>query len=213
MKQPVIFVVLGAWLLAVPRVWAGSEATPKQSTPPADLGKLRDITGVERVPEPPPEAPWPIWPWLVPAALGVSALLAWLWQRRRRRATPPPPADQWALAEIQRIAGLGLAGNGEVERYHTLLSDVVRRYLELRFQLPASRQTTPEFLQTMAASGLLAPAQQALLSGFLERCDLAKFARAGFSVDECRQAAAMACAFVEQTAPGRPMTAEPGRVG
>ncbi len=210
MKQPVLALIV-LCLLAAPRVWAEPEAAPPSSTAPADLGKLRDITGVEQVPAPPPAPPWPIWPWLIPACLLTGGLLLWLW--RRRREAPSPPADQWALAEIQRVEGLELAGNGEVERYHTLLSDVVRRYLELRFHLPASRQTTPEFLQAMTASGLLAPAQQALLGGFLERCDLAKFARAGFSTEECRQAATTARAFVEQTAPGRPATAEPGRVG
>jgi hypothetical protein len=207
MKQLVLSLMIVCLLGAAP------ETAPNPATAPVDLGKLRDITGVEQVPEPPPEPPWPIWPWLVPPVLLVGGLLVWLIRRRRRREAPALPADQWALTEIQRIEGLELAGNGEVERYHTLLSDVVRRYLERRFHLPASRQTTPEFLRTMAASGLLTPAHQGLLGGFLERCDLAKFARAGFSPEECRQAAATARAFVEQTAPGKPTTAEPGRVG
>lgn len=211
MKQIGIFLSI-VCLLGLPRAWAGQETAPMPGAAPADLGKLRDITGVEQVPEPPPEPPWPIWLWLLPAGLLVGGLLVWLW-RSRRRHEPPPPADQWALAEITRIEGLGLSANGDVERYHTLLSDVVRRYLELRFQLPASQQTTPEFLQATATSGLLAPEQQALLGGFLERCDLAKFARAGFSADECREAVGMARNFVEQTAGGEPATAEPGRVG
>ncbi len=212
MKQIGVFLFL-LCLAAIPRVWAGPETAPKSGTAPADLGKLRDITGVEQVPEPPPEPAWPVWPWLVPVFVLAGGLLVWLWRRRRRREVPPPPAGQWALAEIERIEGLGLTANGEVERYHTLLSDVVRRYLELRFQLPASQQTTPEFLQATATSGLLAPGQQALLGGFLERCDLAKFARAGFSADECRQVAGMARTFVEQTTASKPATAEPGRVG
>jgi hypothetical protein len=198
MKQIGVFLFI-LCVPAVPRVWAGQEAAPQPGATLADLGKLRDITGVEQVPEPPPEPPWPVWLWLVPAWLLAGGLPVWLWRRRRREA-PPPPADQWALAEIKRIEGLRLSGNGDVERYHTLLSDVVRRYLELRFQLPASQQTTPEFLQATAASGLLAPEQQALLGGFLERCDLAKFARAGFSADECRQAAETARTFVQETA-------------
>lgn len=195
MKQIGVF-LFTLCFAAAPRAWAEPETKP--GTAPADLGKLRDITGVEQVPEPPPEPPWPLWPWLVPVPLLGGGLLLWLW-RRRRREVPPPPAHQWALAEIERIEGLGLTGNGAVERYHTLLSDVVRRYLELRFQLPASQQTTPEFLQTMAASGRLAPEQQALLGGFLERCDLAKFARAGFSADECRQAAETARTLIRET--------------
>jgi hypothetical protein len=118
------------------------------------------------------------------------------------------PPDRWALAELDRIDGLGLPEAGDVERYHTLLSDVVRGYLERRYRLPASRQTTPEFLKAVAAAGLLTPARQAVLGGFLERCDLAKFARAGYSADECRAAAAMARELVEQSAPPRAQEAQ-----
>src|SRR5262249_20238867 len=89
---------------------------------------------------------------------------------------------------------------GAAERYHTLLSDVVRGYLEKRFEVLASRQTTPEFLEAMRGSPQLTAPQQDLLREFLRRCDLAKFARANPSPEECRAAAAMARDFVEQTA-------------
>jgi DnaJ-domain-containing protein 1 len=90
---------------------------------------------------------------------------------------------------------------GEVERYHTLTSDVVRAYLERRFSLPASHQTTAEFLDTMRRSPQLKPAQQRLLREFLERCDMAKFARAAPPPEECRQVAEMARCIVRETTP------------
>jgi hypothetical protein len=87
----------------------------------------------------------------------------------------------------------------------------MRRYLELRFRLPASHQTTPEFLTTLSGANLLDPAQQRILRDFLERCDLAKFARAGYSPLECQAAARMARDLVEQTAGnGEPATTRNG---
>ncbi|HMF12209.1 MAG TPA: hypothetical protein VKE94_07880, partial [Gemmataceae bacterium] len=85
-----------------------------------------------------------------------------------------------------------------------LVSDTIRRYLELRFRLRAPRQTTAEFLEAMRQSPNLNADQRTLLRDFLERCDLAKFARAEYSVEECKATAAMARSFVDQTKPAPP---------
>jgi hypothetical protein len=80
-----------------------------------------------------------------------------------------------------------------------MLSNVVRRYLEKRFALPARRQTTPEFLQTMQNAPQLSADQQALVRSFLERCDLAKFANAQATAEECAVAADMVAKLLEET--------------
>jgi hypothetical protein len=94
---------------------------------------------------------------------------------------------------------LELPAAGEFDRYYTRLSDLMRRYLELRFGFHAPEQTTAEFLESARQSPLLTAEQQAVLRPFLERCDLVKFAGIGSTVEECRSAAAMARSFVEQT--------------
>jgi hypothetical protein len=53
----------------------------------------------------------------------------------------------------------------------------------------------------MRRSPQLTPPQQGLLREFLERCDMAKFARAAPPPDECRAVAAMARSFVQETTP------------
>jgi Domain of unknown function (DUF4381) len=171
------------------RVWV-----PKPS-----LAQMRPNTPPEEVP---PASSWyqPL-AWigigLVLAALG---LVVWeLVRRRFRRAVPLTP-DAWALRELDTLAALDLPQGGEVERFTTLLSDVARRYLELRFRLPATRQTTVEFLETMQKSPHLTVSQQVLLREFLHLCDLAKFARAELSVDNCRNLTAEARSFVQQSA-------------
>ena len=104
-------------------------------------------------------------------------------------APKPLPPEQRALQELAR---LDASATADPAAYHTALSDVVRRYLAERFGLPATRQTTAEFLETVRRSGRLSAEQQALLRDFLERCDLAKFAPVGASAEECREAAALA---------------------
>jgi hypothetical protein len=133
----------------------------------------------------------------------VAGLVAGGWELRRRLAGPPRPLTphEWAARELARIEALGLPAAGEVERFHTLVSDLVRFYLERRFQLPASHQTTAEFLETMRRAPQLTAAQQGLLRDFLGRCDMAKFARAAPSAEECAAVAGMARSFVEETTP------------
>ncbi len=166
----------------------------------ASLSEMRPGTGPEAVP--------PAWSWRqslawVLPALVLAVLLLVLAEvvRRRVRRTRLLTPDAWALRELRQIAGLDLEAGGAVERFPVLVSDVVRRYLELRFHLHAPRQTTAEFLAAMQQAPQLGPGQQELLREFLQRCDLAKFARATLSVEECRELAEAARTFVEQTTP------------
>ena len=159
------------------------------------LKTMRDAPPPEFVPPPPLIPAW--LPWLVGAVAAPLLLAAgWLVSRRRPRPGKPPPPDQWALQELGR---LDASPPSDPAAFHTALSDVVRRYLAERFGLPATRQTTAEFLETVRRSGRLSAEQQRLLAEFLERCDLAKFAPVGASADECGEAAALARAFVERT--------------
>ena len=125
---------------------------------------------------------------------------------RRKRPQRQPTLREWAQGELDRIERLNLPEGGEVHEFHTLLSDTVRRYLEVRFELPASRQTTAEFLGKMKADPHLTPPQQELLGEFLRRCDLVKFARVLPSREECGEVATMARRLVQELAqqPGGP---------
>lgn len=171
-----------------------------QADEPGDLSRLRGITGIEEVPAAPLAPRWPYWLALSLVISTGLVVAGWKVARRRGRAAAPPlPPDLWALAELDRLEAMKLPEAGAVERFHTLLSDVVRSYLERRFDMRAPRQTTIEFLETMRQSPQLTATQQELLRAFLSRCDLAKFARAMPSAEECGATAAMARRFVEQT--------------
>jgi hypothetical protein len=162
-------------------------------------------------PLPPLPPPWAR-RWLVPLAWGAGGLVLLLaggWALSRRRAAPAPPLPPHRRA----LAGLGrldpAAGPGE---YHTQLSHLLRRYLAERYGLRAPQQTAAEFLAAAAGVPELPPAARELLRECVARCDLAQFARAALSPEECRRSAALARAFVEQTAPDAP-AAPPGKAG
>jgi hypothetical protein len=152
------------------------------------------------VPPPPPARQW----WLLGAGLALGVLIlvaAGVAVRHRRSAPSPLPADQRALRELDRVAqGVPLPG-ADAEAYYTQLSDVVRDYLAERFGLRAPQQTTAEFLRSVQQVRQLSESQQRLLRDFFERCDLAKFARAGSTPEEYVEAVEHARTFVRQTAP------------
>lgn len=188
----------GCFCLAL--VWAvGTGAAPNGAGVPPEIRQLRDITGIEEVPPAPAARWWPIGlgAGLAILCLGAAGWLGWKLARRRRPVTLPP--EQWALAELDKVEALRLPEAGQVERYHTLLSDIVRRYLELRFGLHASRQSTEEFLAGMEQAPELSAPQRQQLRSFLQHCDLAKFARAGFSPEDCQAVAVMAREVVRPT--------------
>ncbi len=116
------------------------------------------------------------------AILAFIALLTWDLRRRNHRSGQPP--DVWALSELDRLPSLSALDAAGRERYVVQVSEVVRRYLEIRFHVPALERTTPEFLHYLQELSGLAPEQRTALAAFLERTDLAKFARACPGPDE-----------------------------
>ena len=196
-------VAASAWLVAtgapLPPPAAGPDSA-RHAAEPGDLRNLRDITGIEKHATPPADRAWTLWIWLGAVAVPGFLLVGWMWSRRNGRPRLPTPAHCGALKELDELEARDLPATGQVERYHTLLADLMRRYLERRFRLPASQQTTPEFLDTLATAGPLTAPQQETLASFLRRCDLAKFARAGFTPEECQALAGIARDLIGQTA-------------
>ena len=58
------------------------------------------------------------------------------------------------------------------------LTDVIRNYLEQRYDLPDSGKTTPEFLEDMENNSPLPQSDRPFLQHFLNSADMIKFAKA-----------------------------------
>lgn len=111
------------------------------------------------------------------AIAAVAALVWWIRRRRRRTGSEAPevrlPPDVVALAELERIAGLGLVERGEFKPYYTLVADAVRRYLGERFHVESMDRTTYELLEELSRRGNHVDGLEALLN----EADLVKFAK------------------------------------
>jgi hypothetical protein len=149
------------------------------------------------------------------AAVALVAVAAWfIWRRLRlKKTTPTPavpiPAHRRAKDQLRRATEL----MSDPYKFCSLVSDVLRGYVEERFQLKAPERTTEEFMDEMRSSSKLRPDHKSLLEDFLVRCDLVKFARFEPTVPELEGLLDLAYRFVDETAPfdeqPEPAPAEP----
>jgi hypothetical protein len=141
--------------------------------------------------------------WRVLALLGAGALLllgllwgGWRWYRARQR---PLTLLQRTLQRLEATRVLMQAGDARA--FSAAVSDVVRAYVEARFNVLATHLTTNEFLRAcLGQVGSALQAHEHALSEFLNYCDLAKFARWSLDAEEMQRMLASARHFVEATA-------------
>jgi hypothetical protein len=165
----------------------------------ADPALARDITATEELPAP-PDRPAVPWPWLALApVLAVTLIALWLVLRRRARPVPASPSER-ARRECERLLGLKLPEKGRDKGFVMLLSGVVRRYLERRFDLPARRRTTAELLSAVEVRPDLADGHKRWLRDFFAQTDPVKFAAAAISPERCTGLAEEALRFFQETA-------------
>jgi hypothetical protein len=89
--------------------------------------------------------------------------------------------------------------------FSTAVSDIVRSYIEGRFDMVATHRTTEEFLHDLLHSSRDSLVRhRALLSEFLHQCDLVKFAGISLTVQNMQSLHQSARAFVLETAPPDP---------
>jgi len=118
-------------------------------------------------------------PWLVFViafiVLSLLGLVVRWFARRRKPELPPKLPREIALGELDQI-------RWEIERmnpyqFSIRVSDILRRYVTQQYGLPATRQTSIEFLTAAAKASSFSADEKSLLEDFLNRCDLIKFAR------------------------------------
>jgi hypothetical protein len=176
------------------------EAICQAQEQPTDI---RDI-------KPPLAYPWNFWYLVIAVAVIGLALLAWLLTKRlsghikiekRQPVVPPRPAWEIALEQLAALLARNLPASGQIKEYFSGLSDIVRHYIERRFDLRAPEMTTPEFLEAMNKAQALRHEHKQILREFLACCDMVKFAKYGPSEQEIEAAADMTKRFIYETQP------------
>ncbi len=139
---------------------------------------------------------------LATVALAIFGLVAIL--RRQRLQT----AEQWALAELDRLSALANPMTDAVDSRRSTrfvpsaLSHTLRQYLELQFGVSAPSSTTPELLSLLTTQSLLPSHVAAQYEQQLELADQAKFAGLELSHQQITESLEQARRLVRDTSQG-----------
>ncbi len=164
------------------------------------------------------DVPLTIWDYLLYAGIVLLlALLAWLiyrWYRRRNAEEEPGkvleparPADLVALEKLHELQEQHLWEHGRVKDYQSALSEILREYIENRFDVPALESTTGELLEHLQEIGV-AKFLQDETRQMLFISDMTKFAKYTPTPDEHRKGMSVCLHFVEETRPRLSVTEE-----
>ena len=187
--------------LTVPTSVKPSATTPALAPQSSAIAQadIRDIRG----PKPVPTSPL----FYLAVACGALAAAAAGWFAYDWWKNRPRTPAQIALARLEKARALMTAGKSR--EFSIEVSEIIRRYIETRFQVFAMNRTTEEFLHDlMMPSDALLSHHQDLLGEFLQHCDLVKFARWDLSTEDMNNLHRSACDFVTHTAKPAPAAKE-----
>ena len=138
--------------------------------------------------------------WLLISAMTIALVggIVYLLVRRRPQKTAEAPKP-WAVAE-SLIFALENRLPLDAETVFVELTDIVRRYIESVYDLPATERTTPEFLAEMKRDSTKLSADHGLLLvDFLTAADMVKFARLDATQSQIEDAIKKAKRFIVET--------------
>jgi hypothetical protein len=140
--------------------------------------------------------------WLLALVLAAAALWALLRRFRDREAVdeshpePTRPPHEVALDALARLEASAMLERGAVKEFHIEVSEILRRYVEARYRVPALEMTTAEVLAGLERVGVGADFRDGLRR-FLDQCDMVKFAKVRPSPAASREALALGRRLVQ----------------
>lgn len=112
---------------------------------------------------------------------------------------PKEPAHVIALRELDKLKEQKLWQKGELKKYHSGLTGIIRIYIEHRYHIPTLERTSYEIMFAVTRSGLIDSATAEILKQILTLADMVKFAKAKPLADENELSIKNACKFVRET--------------
>ena len=156
-----------------------------------------------------PASSWFAWSAAGLVLLAGLSFLTYTFARRGGAAAstgfaPPVNYHLRATERLLALRGQQPVGDDENRAYYVEASDLLRSYIEDQFALRAKRMTTDEFLEAEQTMRALQTEERTILSGFLELCDLAKFAGQQPAASTREQSLDAAEKFLQVTQPTQP---------
>ena len=147
-----------------------------------------------------------LWVLLVLGGLVLAGVIWYVLKKRKKKPAPAPvevipdiPPHELALNKLHALREQKLWQQGAVKPYHSELSDILRDFLERRYQIPAMEQTTDEIFAALMATDM-PDGQKARLRQVLTLADLVKFAREQPLHTDNEQSMVQAIDFVKEAA-------------
>jgi len=140
--------------------------------------------------------------WILGACVFITAAIIWLFLRRKRAIQLVrifKPAHEVAYARLKALVKADLVSAGKIMEFYECISDILRHYIEHRFDLRAPERTTEEFLAELALSDALGGPDKKMLEEFLLHCDLVKFAKHDPTGEQVQRTFDIVKEFIEKT--------------
>jgi hypothetical protein len=155
-------------------------------------------------------------PWiLLLLAIALLAVLGWFFYQSRKKKKPlikltlrqPKPAHLVALEQLELLKSEQLWQKGQIKEYYSRLTDILRGYFDLRFNVNAAEMTSDEIISSMKDE--LSNAQRLNdLKKILGLADMAKFAKARPLGADNELSHTLAVAIVNSTKPAPELNPE-----
>ena len=145
--------------------------------------------------------------WIAAAvALLIAAIVGFFLYRKYKnkpapvvaRPRPKDPPHIWANRELQKLDSEKLWQNDQIKQYHSRLTDILRSYLEYRYDYYALESTTEEIQKELGRLDITMDASSKLMET-LRLADFVKFAKMSPAPDANMRSMQSALAFVDMT--------------
>jgi hypothetical protein len=160
------------------------------------------IADIEDVVQMPKGNPY-FWLWTSGIIVFItSGIAVWIYLRQRKQADLVrifKPAHEIAYERLRALVKEDPVKAGRIKEFYEQISDILRHYIEHRFNLRAPERTTEEFLIELATTEVLGAADKEDLGEFLKHCDLVKFAKHNPTTGQIQKTFDLVKDFIEKT--------------
>jgi hypothetical protein len=144
-----------------------------------------------------------IWLWIggiiLAAAGGAAMWLFFAGGKVKEISRIFKPAHEVAYARLKLLVDENLVEAGRIKEFYERISNILRHYIEDRFNLHAPERTTEEFLDEIKNADVLSPADKEKLAEFLNHCDMVKFAKYEPAAGQIQKTFDLVKEFIEKT--------------
>lgn len=169
------------------------------------LGEQREnlqISGIEGVVAMPKHVSY-AWLWITLAVVIIIAAICVVIYLKRKRVKEIVrifrPAHEIAYERLRVLIALNLIEEGMIKEFYEGISDILRHYIEHRFDLRAPERTTEEFLYEIQYTDVLSKSDKDSLGEFLTHCDMVKFAKFDPAKEQIQKTFDLVKSFIEKT--------------